>query len=153
MLAYDACIRRRTYTCTKNSGRYEEAFVPEPCRQIPRRPTVVVPSFQQPIMVSAFSFVATTLLSMHHASCNRSIGAPVLHHTACNPLQCNRQRANFKNVRCSQQACLPRKCTPHTAPQVNDYPMPMTPIAATAREMQANPPLEQTSQIASPEAG
>jgi hypothetical protein len=99
-----------------------------------------------------FTFVAATLLSMHHASCNRSVGAPVLHHTACNSLRCNRQRANFKNVRCSQQACLPRKCTPHTAPQVNDYPMPMTPIAATAREMQANPPLEQTSQIASPEA-
>jgi hypothetical protein len=66
------------------------------------------------------------------------------------------QKATCKlqnNMRCSQQACFPRKRTPHTAPQVNDYPLPMTPIAATAREIPPNPPLEQTSQIASPEAG
>ena len=66
-------IHRRPYACrTHNSGRYEEAFVPESCRQSPRprRPTVAVPSPRQPRMASDFQ-----LLLPRRGPCNANLAA------------------------------------------------------------------------------
>jgi hypothetical protein len=153
-------IHRRPYTCrTHSSGRYEEAFVPESFRQTPRRPTVVVPSLALPRMASDFQLLlprrgpcianlATDRWRSNAASycMQRTTGTP-LQHTTCKrkPPNCRDETVRYSQTVTSRRNAL-------AALQVNDYPMPMTPTAATSTEMLPMPPLAQTGEVARTEA-
>ena len=153
-------IYRRPYTCrTRTSGRYEEAFVPESFRQNPRRPTVVVPSPTQPRMASDFqmplprrgqfnaNLAADRRRSNAASYCMQRATGTLLQQTTCKrkPRNCRHETVRYLQTVTSRRDAL-------AALQVNDYPMPMTPTAATATEMLPMPPWEQTGEVARTEA-
>ena len=90
--------------------------------------------------------------------------ALMLPHTACDAQQehhCSTRRVNVNLQTVETRRSATRKVSTQTvtsrrnalaALQVNDYPMPMTPAAATATEMLPMPPLEQTGEVARTEA-
>ena len=137
-----------------NCGRYEEAFVPESCRQNPRRPTVAVPSLMQQTMASDFQ-----LLLPRRGPCNANFATDRRRSNAASygmqraaGTHCSTQRVNLQAVGTRRSATRRAGANALAVLQVNDYPMPMTPTAATATAMLPMPAVEQTGEVASTEA-
>ena len=85
------------------------------------------------------------MLPLLHAT-RKSKSATAAHNVSC----CVNLQTRHEAVRYSQAVTSRRNAL--AVLQVNDYPMPMTPTAATATEMLPMPPLEQTGEVASKEA-
>jgi hypothetical protein len=91
-------------------------------------------------------------------------GTLMLPHTACNAQQehhCSTQCVNVNLQTVGTRRSATRNVSTQTvtsrrnalaALQVSDYPMPMTPTAATSTEMLPMPPLAQTGEVARTEA-